>query len=205
MINEIIVNRYELKKIENDIIDSNFICHNDWTKSCFDSIKENIINHLRIEQDNQCCYCKRTLGFDIKSVDIEHIIPKSRYEKFTFLPTNLALSCPGCNTKKSSENIVFKPIIKYPRTSRNVKIIHPYFDKYSEHIEILDGCIFSAKTKRGSQTITTCELFRLKVVEEKSKEVRNKNSMIHKLVEEIRNGEAEDGVLDELKQFLSLG
>src|SRR5690606_19612567 len=94
---------YRFTAGESTIIANNLSTHTDWTKVVFNLIKENIIAHLRIQQDNTCCYCKYQLGFDIKQVDIEHIIPKSEYGQFTFESQNLALSCPACNTKKSTK------------------------------------------------------------------------------------------------------
>ncbi len=82
---------YTINNDEQAIVDNNFTLHTDWDKkSVFDGIKSNIRNFLRIQQDNECCYCKRELGFDIKEVDIEHITPKSLYSHFTFEPLNLA-------------------------------------------------------------------------------------------------------------------
>ena len=82
----------------------------------FNSIKENIVAHLRIQQNNTCCYCKYQLGFDIKQVDIEHIVPKSEYEQFTFENRNLALSCPPCNTKKSTKPVLNNSIVNYAKS-----------------------------------------------------------------------------------------
>ena len=97
-----IENQYKFTKEELDIIKNNFTCHTDWDKVCFADLKKAIIIFLRKEQDNKCCYCKKELGFDLKQVDIEHILPKSTFSNFTFHVKNLALSCPGCNTKKSN-------------------------------------------------------------------------------------------------------
>ena len=81
--------REELKTIKDHFKDDK-----DWTNEKFDEFKSNLIADLRVKQDNKCCYCKWELGYDIKNVDIEHIIPKSKYSQFTFNPKNLALSLP---------------------------------------------------------------------------------------------------------------
>ncbi|TOH24941.1 hypothetical protein CGI85_24100, partial [Vibrio parahaemolyticus] len=101
-------------------MNSHFSTHKDWEKGAFDSIKENLIADLRPKQNNKCCYCKSELGFDIKAVDIEHILPKSKHEKFTFHPKNLALSCPGCNTSKGSKEVVKRGVQNYPRSGANI-------------------------------------------------------------------------------------
>ncbi|RLJ72856.1 HNH endonuclease [Pedobacter alluvionis] len=169
-------NHYIFDKEDNSIIKSNFNNYLDWDKSCFDTVKEKIKKFLRSEQNNKCCYCKKELKFDLKDVDIEHIIPKSAYSKFTFHKYNLALSCPACNTIKGSKEVVKKIIVNYPRDSKNIKIIHSHFDNYSENIKIENDCVFIPLTKKGSETITVCELYRLITVEQKAKESLIKKS-----------------------------
>lgn len=190
---DVILVPYNYTVLEKEKIKNNFKNHSDWSKVIFANIKENIINHLRIEQENTCCYCKFPLGFDIKQVDIEHIVPKSEYEQFTFEPKNLALSCPACNTKKSIKPVLKKSIVKYPTNGLNFIIVHAHFDNYSDHIEIIDNCVFVAKTSKGSETITYCELFRLSAVEERTKISKNLNpSLMSQLIEELQFGNQED-------------
>lgn len=192
MSNRILV-PYSLTVEELKIIANNFNTHTDWNKVVFNSIKGNIITHLRVQQNNSCCYCKHQLGFDIKQVDIEHIIPKSEYEDFTFEPKNLALSCPACNTKKSIKSVLTTSIVNYPSNGTNIKIIHAHYDDYSKHIDILNNCVFVAKSTKGSETITFCELFRLSTVEKKAKVYQNSSpSILQQLVADLKNGNQQD-------------
>lgn len=184
---------YSLTEDESTTIANNFKTHADWSKAIFNPIKSNIIEHLRIQQNNTCCYCKNQLGFDIKQVDIEHIIPKSEYEKFTFENRNLALSCPACNTKKSTKSVLKNAIVNYPTDGVNFIIVHSHYDEYTNHIDIIDNCIFVAKTKKGSETITFCELFRLSTVEQKTQAYRKKSpNILQQLVVELKDGNEED-------------
>lgn len=194
-------NPYIFKKDEIKTITDNFSTHIDWEKPVFSLIKQNIITHLRIEQNNRCCYCKNELGFDIKAVDIEHIIPKSEYNNFTFNNINLALSCPACNTKKSTKPVLIKKHIYYPRNGSAFIIVHAHYDNYSEHIMSLDQCIYVAKTTKGGQTIIHCELFRFLEVMEKAKKFQSKKSPMALLTEQIRNANEEeiDDLLDAIK------
>jgi len=184
-----IMEPYTLSKNEEKTIKENFQSHKDWEKGVFDSIKSNIISDLRNKQNNECCYCRTELGFDMKAVDIEHIIPKSKYPKFTFNTKNLALSCPGCNTNKSSKNVLHKPIILYPRSGANITIIHAHFDDYSTSINIHDGAIFEGRDDKGCETIKLCKLYRLKDVLNKMQKFSSNKSPIQKLVEDIRNAD----------------
>jgi uncharacterized protein (TIGR02646 family) len=132
----------------------------DWNKDKYTQVKARIISHLRNQQENLCCYCKNPLGYDLKQVDIEHIIPKSTHVQFTFEPKNLALSCPSCNTKKSTKNVLARTIRKYPKDHEKFLIVHPHFSNYSDHICLLGGIIYSGKDQRGNNTIGICELTR---------------------------------------------
>lgn len=190
---------YVIPDDEKQIIRSNFTTHTDWEKPVFARIKMHIIEHLRVQQDNECCYCKRQLGFDIKDVDIEHIIPKSNYEKFTFEPKNLALSCPGCNTKKGDQKVLrHQNVINYPRTSSNLTIIHAHYDRYCDHIEIQNNVIYIPKTDKGCETIKICELYRLRTVESNMKAFLSCKGEIPTLVEQIRSSETKS------RKFLEL-
>lgn len=185
------------------VIRDSFKKHKDWEKSCFDKIKSKTIKHLRIKQKNRCCYCKWELGFDIKEVDIEHIIPKSEYEKFTFHPKNLALSCPGCNTNKGKRCVLYTPIENYPRSGRNITIVHAHFDKYSEHIEIYDEAIYEGRSDKGCETIKLCKLYRLKEVIKKIRESKKKSSPIADLVSSLKEASdtEKNDLLNELKSL----
>ena len=188
-----ILTPYSFTAGELTIIANNFNTHSDWAKAIFNPIKQNIIANLRIQQNNTCCYCKYQLGFDIKQVDIEHIIPKSEYEQFTFKSYNLALSCPACNTKKSTKAVLNNAITNYPTDGTNFIIVHAHFDEYSNHIDIINNCVFVAKTKKGSETITFCELFRLSTVEQRAKAYKTLNpNLLQQFVGDLKNANPTD-------------
>lgn len=202
---DFIKKEYVLTKQEKSLVDKAFTTHNDWGKLIFNDIKQNIIQHLRAEQDNKCCYCKRNLGFDIRDVEIEHIIPKSTHSKFAFHGKNMALSCPACNTIKNVKPVLKKSVTNYPKTGKAFKIIHAHYDSYPEHIHIYDESVYAARTSKGSETITICELFRLHTVEDKMKKFNAKRqSPLAKLTEAIRNSKPEEleAFIEEIKRCL---
>lgn len=194
---------YRLTSNEKRIIDSNFSTYKDWDKGVFDSLKENLIADLRPKQNNKCCYCRSELGFDIKAVDIEHILPKSKYEKFTFHPKNLALSCPGCNTSKGSKEVVKREIKSYPRSGSSIIIIHAHFDDYNSCIEIHANTVFEGLNDKGCETIKQCKLYRLKTVQEKAREANCKQSPIQQLIENLRTA-PQDEQLQFIEQISSI-
>ena len=63
-----IENPYTFTDEEKLLIRDNYSVHTDWDKSVFDDVKSNITQHLRNEQNNECCYCRQELGFDIEVV-----------------------------------------------------------------------------------------------------------------------------------------
>lgn len=193
---------YDLTSTEKEIINLHFCTHTDWEKDIFSHIKENLTKHLRSEQDNLCCYCKRPLGYDIKDVDIEHILPKSKYPIYTFNTKNLSLSCPGCNTSKGKKDVIKKlPIKLYPRSGSNVIIVHAHFDSYPAHIKIHNNIIYEGLSEKGCETIKICKLFRLKSVHEKAKQ-QLVTSPIEQLINNILQAPEDTQKL--LKQVLML-
>lgn len=161
----------------------------DWNKEKYAPIKERIIAHLRTQQDHHCCYCKNPLGYDLKQVDIEHIIPKSTHVRFTFEPKNLALSCPSCNTKKSIKNVLVSEIKKYPNNHAKFLIVHPHFSNYSDHIGLIGGVIYSGIDQRGNNTISMCELSRLGLARNNAlKSIEQSMNPLELDVETIRTG-----------------
>ncbi|MDM9638024.1 hypothetical protein ABFP31_00930 [Acinetobacter nosocomialis] len=140
------------------------------TKSpLMDTIKGKIRAYFLPRQNNECCYCKMLKQEKNGKVwNIEHVFPREKYPQFTFIPENLAISCLECNGFKLAQDVKSnsKPIKNYPRTGFNIKIIHPHFDDYNEHIKVTrapDGKIFHTpinKSKKGRNTIVMCNLFR---------------------------------------------
>jgi len=189
-----IASPYIFTQLEILLINQKYHVHTDWDKKVFDNIRENLRDFLRPKQKNKCCYCKSELGFDIKAVDIEHILPKSEYKQFGFEGLNLALSCPGCNTKKG-DKVVSKKVVRYPKHSKNMTIIHAHYDDYYEHIKIHGKCVFEALTRKGSHTITVCELFRLKKAESKARKVKMVKKKASRLIKKAENASPEELVI----------
>ena len=58
--------------------------------------------------------------------------------------------------------------VDYPKASEGFKIIHPLYDRYSEHIELIGDVLYRGKTDKGIFTIETCHLYRLDLAEERT-------------------------------------
>jgi len=126
-------------------------------KKTRDELKLEIKNKLEGIQEPFCIYCG--VHFEIVGVpEREHIAPKSKHPEFVFKPKNLALACHFCNgsSKKHNKETIEEKNEKYDSCVFN--IIHPYMDKYEDHLEFNDNAtdvIISPKngSPKGKATI----------------------------------------------------
>lgn len=106
---------------------------------------------------SKCAYCESKISH-IEYGHIEHFRPKSRFQKLTFVWTNLLLSCPVCNGSEFKGQ-------KYPEEADGGPLINPCDDNPEEHFEFVFD--FEArlttvvgKTARGKITEETIGLNR---------------------------------------------
>jgi uncharacterized protein (TIGR02646 family) len=91
---------------------------------------------LAKKQNYRCCYCQRYLYNIAYSRPIEHILPRSKYPRFSLVLYNLAISCYDCNHKKS-DNVWWPEITNkgsYPLKSDLDGAFHYNHHNYDEHI-----------------------------------------------------------------------
>jgi len=127
-------------------------------------IKSTIKRELSLIQGDFCIYCG--FHFSLRGVSHrEHIAAKSNYPEFMFEPQNLVLACPVCNsiTMKSEQDTVVSYSADYAKIT--FKIIHPYFDDYTNEIEFVrdrQNNQVLIKAKRGSSKgHETIKMFKL--------------------------------------------
>ncbi|MEL6403468.1 MAG: HNH endonuclease signature motif containing protein [Chloroflexota bacterium] len=65
----------------------------------------------------KCVYC--SYG---ESVELDHLLPKSKFPEFSILPYNLVPSCRRCNALK----------LDYIPSNNRVGFVHPYYEDYSQ-------------------------------------------------------------------------
>ena len=174
MIFEQIGDTYVFSEKETQKIEDHYKCADDWTKDSLNGVKSSLRNHLLVWQLNQCCYCRQEIGCDQRKSDLEHIVDKSGHWEFGFTPQNIALSCPACNSIKTDQEVLIDEKVNvagYPTDGASFKIVHPYFDRYSDHITILANSVYIGKSEKGANLIVMCHLYRLQSVEEKAKKI----------------------------------
>lgn len=102
-----------------------------WYEKNIDEIKKRIKEfHLRINH-NLCCYCQRSLRDEFRMViDVEHILPSSKYKSYTFEIWNTSASCKRCNMriKKEDTDFIVKSKADHQK-SDFYKFAHPNFDE----------------------------------------------------------------------------
>jgi hypothetical protein len=94
----------------------------------------------------RCEYCRLSAELSYFPFHIEHIISIKHGGKTISL--NLAYACPLCNLKKGSDIATFleKPNIL-------VRFFNPRTDNWSDHFDIENTVLITAKTSIGAATI----------------------------------------------------
>lgn len=159
----------EEKLAVQELVDKGLIAA-DWDsrKKYVMNFKKNLRKDIYEKQNKLCAYCRIHVPAACVPMPIEHIVYKDNYPQWMFLPENLCIACPTCNIYKGATDVLTNPQIRtYPITSDGFKIIHPLYDRYSDHIELIGGILYRGKTSKGKFTIKTCHLYRVELAEER--------------------------------------
>lgn len=182
----------------------------DWdsTNNTISAFKDNMRTHMYYQQNKSCVYCRMRVSMATDFLHREHIVPKSPHPQWMFLPKNLCIACQKCNTYKSDKEVLTdQNTINYPNSSDGFKIIHPFFDKYSDHIELIGGIIYTGKTDKGTFTIATCNLSRVELAEaraEKRMEEENPDSVLYQLLSLLDDEDKKAIVQDKIEHIIRM-
>ena len=167
------------------------------------SFKENLREYMYEKQNELCAFCRIHVPLSCVPMHREHIVYKDEHPQWMFLPENLCIVCPLCNGFKGTTEVLSNSQTKtYPKNSSGFKIIHPLYDRYSEHIELIGGILYRGKTDKGRFTIETCHLYRVKLAEERVTQIKieeNKGSIIAGLMQLLSQSEM---YVDDNKKFI---
>ncbi|WGW34389.1 HNH endonuclease [Pseudomonas aeruginosa] len=141
--------------------------HRDWGCKELEPLRVRIRAYYRLKQKGICAYCANEVSvIAANNANIEHILPKSHYQKFIFETKNMCIICADCNQAKGNslveneqEEIIKGEAIRYPSASARFKIIHPLYDEYNDHIK-KRKLAYIGITKKGLKTIAICDLNR---------------------------------------------
>lgn len=147
-----------------------------WNNDKLADVKRKIKTHYRnLSQIEACCYCRRDFRDEHNIViDIEHVLPKSRYSEFMFEMENLNISCKRCNMKIKGEKHDFVVDVATIRNdfkiSKQYKFIHPNFDVYTDNLDHVSFTMnnsklvkFTKKSDKGEYTFNYFQLDKIEV------------------------------------------
>lgn len=135
---------------------------NIWENPLIDSFKQKAKIYYRDLLVEQCCYCRKNTLAEFKMIlDIEHILPKSKFPQYMFATFNLSVSCKRCNLNIKKEDTSFVTDLvqadNEPQQSGLYKLIHPNLDDYFQHISYY------------TQTINNKKIIKYRIVNESIK------------------------------------
>lgn len=114
----------------------------DWDDKQVAEIRTKIKDYYIKIDFSQCCYCGTIFkGIHRMNIDVEHILPKSRFRAITFDEMNVNVACKKCNLTSKGQKIDFlhNPVAMgtdYYKSS-HYKFIHPNLDIYTDHLRII--------------------------------------------------------------------
>lgn len=148
----------------------------DWEKSTLKDYKDRVRRYYRNQQNKKCVYCRMDVSSATSYFHIEHIVPKSLHPEWMYEPLNLCVACANCNSAKNNQKVLSdENVTILPTESSSYLIIHPHFDHYFEHIEIVEGLLYKGLTPKGVKTIELCNLTRVSLLSERAKQLITKD------------------------------
>lgn len=126
-----------------------------WSDEKYSHVRKTIKDHYLKEQDYTCFFCRQRIVVNSnRAWDAEHIISKSTHPNFMFEPKNLCITCPDCNNEKRDARVLDRESrVRFPMNSAAYKIVHPHFDNYGEHLDVIVvGKLYRMKTLKGRYT-----------------------------------------------------
>jgi len=129
--------------------------------------------HLALNE-HVCCYCQRDLTGEFAMViDVEHVLPSSKFKALIFKIWNLSASCKRCNLKIKQADVGFLEAFGCLNDSARYKLAHPNFDDVEEHlVRLMQQAgrtrIIKYMVKTTTKGQYTFDYFRLKELETNS-------------------------------------
>lgn len=173
-----IANTYVRTNADNNEIAADTAAGKKWDKG-YTAFKANIRNHLKRQQGGRCCFCRCYVSIGTSYSNLEHLVSKSSYSQFEFLPENIVYCCWLCNKGKGKRRTLANPIAdraaqQYPNHSNGFLIINPYHDDYDTYIDFYDDIVIVPRNnqQKGIDTIKYYNLTRPELAEERAREFK---------------------------------
>lgn len=147
-----------------------------WDNECLSSFKKKFKTYL-LDADGggNCCYCRKNFkGEFYMVIDIEHVLPKSDFDKYIFSIFNLNTSCKRCNMNIKKEDVSFVVNLVLaklnPEDPSLYRFVHPNLDNYSEHLGLISIMVdhkklvkYQPHTQKGNYTYSYFKLRNLEI------------------------------------------
>jgi uncharacterized protein (TIGR02646 family) len=202
-------NTYTLTPADNIEIANDTALNISWSKG-FKIFKKNIRNHLKLEQNGRCAFCRCKVSVGTSWSNLEHIASKSHYPQFKFLSNNLVYCCVRCNMSKVSQNTFSNPHPNktqqvFPNNSNGFEIVNPYHDDFQIHVDFIDNIIIKAAINsiKGQKTIKMYKLSRPDLAEERARELQlNQQTVNQQLLARLTSNTLDQITLDQINEVL---
>lgn len=117
-----------------------------------DETRNELRERIRREADYRCGYCLSPQHLVLGTLEIEHLLPRSRGGSDE--ESNLWLACRLCNNFKSDRTSLCDP-----QTGEEVLLFNPRRNRWSEHFRWSDdGTRILARTACGRATVIALQL-----------------------------------------------
>ena len=111
-----------------------------------------------IHFQGRCAYCRSPQALMNVTFEVGHIVPEQIGG--VTAPSNLALSCPLCNSFKGSRTHGLDQ-----QTGTRIRLFHPRTQTWSRHFEWTeDGTTISGRTRSGRATVDALQLNNVRLV-----------------------------------------
>lgn len=195
---------------DNAEIVSDDVANKKW-KDAYKTFKPRIRNHLKVQQNGRCAFCRCRVNVGGSFPNLEHLISKSDYSQFKTLPENLVYCCWLCNKSKKKKNTINNPVANkaqqiFPTVSNGFVIVNPYHDDYQTHIDFIDEVIVikNGTSIKGANTIEFYELARPELAEERAREFKiNQNQLNHQLTQRLTDATTPNDVLQQVNAIIA--
>jgi hypothetical protein len=112
-----------------------------WDDDEAEGLRRKIKDHFMAVDVPCCCYCRLSMSpWHRITIDVEHVLPKQQFPRFTFDPRNLNISCKRCNMEIKGTDIAFylgQANEAAPFRSQLYSFAHPNLDAPNDHLQIL--------------------------------------------------------------------
>ncbi|MCT3800757.1 hypothetical protein HZP90_05935 [Elizabethkingia anophelis] len=205
------IRNFYVKTQQDNIEITNGLHNNTKWSDGYKGFRSNIREHLKLEHNGRCAFCRCRVSTGTSYSNLEHIVPKGKYPQFEFLPQNLVYCCTRCNFGKGEGVTLSNPLQDrtqqlYPDNSAGFNIVNPYYDNFEDHINFIDDVIIVAENNsdKGKKTIKFYKLYRPELAEDRAFELRlDKQAVTHQLLARLTEPELDQGIINQINTIIS--